>query len=70
MIAPDERRQEILATFDRVWAAHPRLRFAQILANAAWVVDPNYILFYLTDDQVLAGLLMLEERLRARPSRP
>ena len=57
------RIPEILEHLARIWKDNPDFKLGQLIATAASSTKPLPEVFYLEDNQLLKGLLDLEEKL-------
>ena len=58
------RIDEILSVIERIWKDNPDFRLGQLMVIGAKPNRPCPQIFYKEDDDVLAGLLDFEERMK------
>ncbi|MEO1434413.1 MAG: hypothetical protein AAFV80_02690 [Bacteroidota bacterium] len=59
-----KRIPELLEHLERIWKANPDFRLSQLIVVACRPAQPCPQVFYTEDDQLLEGLLALEQQLK------
>ncbi len=61
-----ERIPELLSNLERIWKDNPDFRLGQLLMAAIRPKNPCPEVFYKEDDEILKGLIELENKMKSR----